>query len=340
MARSVQRILGAWPNWLVIFYVLAGWPTGIWLLTRSDMALDVCGVLLTAHVLIYSAYVIHDCAHHAIFASASANDRLGVLMSWINGACLADYGRLKKKHLRHHSDRLDVVTFDYRAALNRAPAWARRGILLLEWAYVPTVELLMRGMIIAKPFATGSRREQLRMVLLLSVRVAFFAALAWISLRALFLYALAYLMFVSVLRFMDAFQHTYEVFASQSLQAAPVDPRRDLRYEYENTYSNLLGERWWWLNLLVLNFPYHNAHHVRPGMPWYKLKKLHASLYAERDQQVITCRELLASYHRHRVARVLAKDYGSVAAKGQVAAKGNRADSFLGAVGVSFLTAV
>jgi fatty acid desaturase len=334
MNRSLRRCLSAWPNWLVICYVLAGWPAGIWLLTRESIVLNAAGVLLTAHALIYSAYVIHDCAHHAIFATATANDRLGVVMSWINGACLANYGRLKKKHLRHHTDRLDVVTFDYRATLNRAPIWVSRIFLALEWAYVPTVELLMRGMIVVKPFADGTRAERIRMMLLLGLRVVFFATLAWISLKAVLLYALAYLLFVTVLRFMDAFQHTYEVFASQSLQAAPLDPRRDLRYEYENTYSNLVAERWWWMNLLVLNFPYHNAHHVRPGMPWYRLRTLHRSLYPEKDRQVITCRELIASYHRHRVARVLAKDYGSVAT-GE-----NRAEGFLGAVGVSFLTAV
>jgi fatty acid desaturase len=334
VSRPLSRTLNAWPNWLAIAYTLLGWPAGIWLLTRAAPALNVVGVLLTAHTLVYSAYLIHECAHHAIFATAKRNDRLGLLMSWINGACLADYGRLKKKHLRHHSDRLDVVTFDYRAALRRMPRWLRGALLALEWAYVPTVELIMRCMIIAKPFKQGSAAERIRMVLLLSVRIAFFAALAIFSLRAALLYALAYLIFVSVLRFMDAFQHTYDVFASTSLESAPLDPKRDLRYEYENTYSNLIGERFWWLNLLVLNFPYHNAHHVRPSLPWYKLRTLHRTLYGEKDRQVIPCRELIGSYHRHRVARVLADDYGSVASEG------NRADSFLGAVGVSFLTAV
>jgi fatty acid desaturase len=334
MSQTLKRIANAWPNWLAIAYTLLGWPMGVWLLTRSEAAFNAIGVLLTAHTLIFSAYLIHDCAHHAVFAKASNNDRLGVVMSWINGACLANYARMKKKHLRHHSDRLDVVTFDYRAALRRLPRWAQRLVLALEWAYIPTVEILMRGMIIAVPFSSGSVAERIRALLLLSIRVAFFAALAWVTPKAVLLYAVAYLIFVSVLRFMDAFQHTYDVFASTSLQAAPNDPKRDLRYEYENTYSNLVAERWWWLNLLVLNFPYHNAHHVRPGLPWYKLRKLHYSLYAEKDQQVITCRELLASYHRHRVARVLAADYGSVAPGG------NRADAFLGAVGVSFLTAV
>jgi fatty acid desaturase len=330
----LDRVRGAWPNVAVIAYTLIGWPLGIWLLARPDVWCNGLGVLLTAHTLVYSAYLIHDCAHHAVFATAKRNDRLGVMLSWINGACLANYSRLKRKHLRHHSDRLDVVTFDYRAALHRAPAWLRRSALALEWAYVPSVEFLMRGMIVAEPFSSGTRRERIRLVLFLGVRVALFAALAWTSLKAALLYALAYTIFLTVLRFMDAFQHTYEVFVSRSLEAAPADPRRDLRYEYQNTYSNLIAERWGWPNVLVLNFPYHNAHHVRPSMPWHRLPALHASLYGARDPQVITCRELLGSYHRHRVARILAQHYGSVAATG------DRVGGFLGAVGVSFLTAV
>jgi fatty acid desaturase len=278
--------------------------------------------------------LIHDCVHHAIFSAARSNDRLGVLLSWINGACAASYLRLKKKHLRHHSDRLDVVTFDYRAILRKMPRWARQVVLALEWAYVPVVELLIRGMIVAAPFSLGSAAERARVLWVVAARAAFFIALALLSAKAAVLYALAYLLFLTVLRFMDAFQHTYEVFASHSLEAAAPDPRRDLRYEYENTYSNLIAERWSWLNLLVLNFPYHNAHHVRPGVPWYRLPRLHRSLYREKDPQVITCRELVASYHRHRVARVLAENYGSVSAAG------DRAGQFLGAIGVSFLTAV
>lgn len=332
--RSVRRAFSTWPNWLATGYTLAGWAAGIWLLTRGEITLNVIGVLLTAHTLILSAYLIHECAHHAVFAAASSNDHLGTLMSWINGACLADYGRLKKKHLRHHSDRLDVVTFDYRAAIKRSPPFAQSLVLALEWAYIPAVEILIRGMIIATPFSIGTVSDRIRMLMALSVRLALFAALAWVSVKAVLLYALAYLIFVTVLRFLDAFQHTYEVFATHSLQAAPVDPRRDLRYEYENTYSNLIAERWWWLNLLVLNFPFHNAHHVRPGMPWYRLRSLHRSLYGDHDNQVIPCRELLLGYHRHRVARVMSENYGSVASGT------DRVGGFLGAVGVSFLTAV
>jgi fatty acid desaturase len=331
--KASGRLRG-WPTWIVVCYTLSGWAAGIWMLTLAAPGLNVLGVLLVAHTLTYSAYLIHDCVHHAVFRTTAANDRMGVLMSWVNGACIASYRRLKKKHLRHHSDRLDVVTFDYRAALNRAPRIARRIALALEWAYVPAVELLIRGMIVAAPFTSGSAVERTRVILVLAVRTAAFAALAWISPKAALLYVLACLLFLTILRFMDAFQHTYEVYASASLEAAAPDPRRDLRYEYENTYSNLLSGRLRWLNVLVLNFPYHNAHHVRPNAPWYRLPALHRSLYGANDPQVITCRELAASFHRHRVARVLAENYGSVAAAG------DRAGGFLGAIGVSFLTAV
>jgi fatty acid desaturase len=334
MPGSLRPAGRGWPTLVVAAYTLSGWALGIWMLTRPAAGLNLLGVLLVAHTLVYSAYLIHDCVHHAIFKTTARNDRLGVLMSWMNGACVASYRRLKKKHLRHHSDRLDVVTFDYRAALNRAPRLVRRIALALEWAYVPAVELLIRGMIVAAPFASGTSAERTRVILVLLLRIGAFAALAWVSMKAVLLYALAYFLFLTVLRFMDAFQHTYEVYASYSLEAAAPDPRRDLRYEYENTYSNLVSERFGWLNVLVLNFPYHNAHHVRPNVPWHRLPALHRSLYGAKDPQVITCRRLAASFHRHRVTRVLAENYGSVAAAG------DRAGGFLGAVGVSFLTAV
>jgi len=49
---------------------------------------------------------------------------------------------------------------------------------------------------------------------------------------------------------------------------------------------------------------------------------------------VLPMRELLWGYHRDRVRRVLSDDYGAVGTGP------NKADGFLGAVGVSFLTAV
>jgi fatty acid desaturase len=334
MSRLFRHARAASRQSLAIAYTLIAWPLGIYLMTQRSLWVDAIGVLLTSHALIYSAYLLHDCAHHTVFLTAAGNDRLGTLMGWINGACLASYARLKRKHLRHHADRLDVVTFDYRATLWAAPRFVRQLALALEWAYIPTVELIMRGMIIAMLFRNGTARERLRMVGLLAIRLGGFAVLALISVRAVLLYALAYLIFLTVLRFMDAFQHTYDVFVSRSLEPAPPDPRRTRQYEYENTFSNVLSFGQPLLDLLVLNFGYHNAHHVRPGEPWYRLPALHAELFGPEDGQVLEFSALLASFHRHRVSRVLAENYGEVTVGSE------RASRFIGAVGVSFLTAV
>jgi fatty acid desaturase len=109
---------------------------------------------------------------------------------------------------------------------------------------------------------------------------------------------------------------------------------RSAAYEQDNTYSNLVSTRHPWLNLLVLNFGFHNAHHHRASVPWYRLPALHRHLYGEHSRSVMPLPELLSSWHRNRVRRVCADDYGGVG-DGP-----GRADSFIGAHGVSFLTVI
>ena len=321
---------GAWPNRLALGLTFLGWIGGIVLLTLRSWPLNAVGVLLTAQALVYSAYFIHECAHGALFTTARDNDRLGRALSWLNGACTLSYAGLKHKHMRHHVDRLDVVSVDYRKALLRWPAWARRMMLALEWAYVPAVEFLMRGLVLADVW----REAPGRTAATLAARIAGFAVLGVISPKALALYALAYILFLHVLRFMDAFQHTYEVVAAEHADALVAARQYDRAYENENTYSNLVSVQQPWLNLLTLNFAYHNAHHAKPAAPWHQLPTLHQRLYGRDERQVLPCRTLFATYHRNRVKRVLSEDYGLVAPAG------DRAADFLGAVGVSFLTAV
>lgn len=335
MPKLMRHEDGLLPNTLALAYTLGGYAGGVFLLTVGPWYWNALGVLLTAHALVLSAYLIHEFTHHTIFASQRLNAAVGRLLCWVNGACFAGFDDLAHKHIRHHADRLDVVTFDYRAILKRSPGWARKLVLALEWAYIPAVELLMKGLVVALPFFYEGRRAQRGQVLaMLALRVALFAALGYYAPKALLLYVLAYFLFLHAMRFLDCFQHTFDVFPVMEQAAAPKALRRDKQYEHENTYSNLISTRWPRLNLLVLNFPYHNAHHARPSVPWYKLPALHRELYGEHDPQVLPCRRLLASYHRNRVQRVLAEDYG------EVNTAAGRTEGFIGAVGVNFLTAV
>lgn len=326
---------GVLPNFIALTYVLSGYVIGMWLMASGSLAVALTAALWFAHALIVAAYFFHEFAHGTIFSSPVANSRGGVLMNWLTGSCYARYEHLRRKHLRHHVDRADVISLDTKALLNAAPAGLRRFVLLLEWCYVPAVELLMHGYVIALPFMREERRsERARVLIILGVRAAAFAALAYVSPRAFLLYVLAYLIMVTVLRFADAFQHTYDAYAILESDKVPADNLRDKAYETANTYSNLVSLRWPWLNLLLLNFPYHNAHHEQPVVPWYRLPALHRTLYGEGCQQIIPMSRLFNPFHRHRVKRVLSEDYGVVDAANR------KADGFVGAVSVSFLTAV
>lgn len=327
---------GVWPNTLALAFVLLGWPLGIALLGQAAWWLNAAGVALVVVTLTWSAYFIHEFAHQAIFKTPQANERWGTLMSWINGSCFARFAELRKKHMRHHVERADVITFDAQAFL-RAHPLVRRAVLALEWAYIPAVEFVMRGFVIAMPFMGERKKDARARVLGIAVvRLVGWGLLAWWSLKALALYALSYLLFVTLLRFADCFQHTYDAYPILDDTPIPDDKVRDKAYEQANTYSDVVAVDAKWLNLLWLNFGFHNAHHDRPTAPWYRLPALHRDLYPDGSAQVVTVGELLRSFHRHRVARVLASDYGAVLPPGTP----RRADGFLGAVGVSFLTAV
>jgi fatty acid desaturase len=335
IARCFRYPEGVLPNVVALAYTLGGYAGGIALLGAGHWLLNLAGVLLTAHTLVYAAYFIHELAHQSIFKSARANNGWGVLMSWIAGSCYATFGALRRKHMRHHTDRADVLTFDYKAFLDRSPGWVKRVVVALEWAYVPAVELIMHGYVMLLPFLKEERRgERGRVLAVLATRCALFGLLGWWSLKALLLYLIAYMVMLHALRFTDAFQHTYDAFAVLEGGDIPGDKVRDRDYEQKNTYSNVVSVAHPWLNLLLLNFSYHNAHHERPIEPWYALPRLHAQLFPGEYVQVLPMATLLKGYHRDRVARVLSGDYGEV---GQGASK---ADTFLGAVGVSFLTAV
>lgn len=328
---------GSLPNAAALATVLLGYPAGIALMMQPRWLPRAAGCALVTLALIWSAYLIHECAHQTIFRTAAANRRWGTLMMWINGSCYARFDDLRRKHMRHHVERADVISFDIQAWLRRAPAWQRKLVLALEWAYVPAVELVMHSLVMALPFRRGgSATSRLRIVGIFGLRAAFFAAIGWAVPAALLLYAACYLVFITVLRFGDCFQHTYDAYPILGDAPVPNDKLRDKAYEQANTYSNIVGTDNRILNMLWLNFGFHNAHHDRPALPWHKLPALHRALYGNDHAQVITVAQLLKSFHANRVRRVLSDDYGSVLPPD---AKG-RADGFLGAIGVSFLTAV
>ena len=320
---------GHWHTSAALAYAVIGYTSGLMLIVARPLAANVLGVIVLAHALVIAAYLMHECMHNSVFARGADNARLGRVLGWLTGACYARYERLRDKHFRHHIERADVVAFDYRPRLACRPRLLRL-LVALEWLYVPAVEVLVRALAIGLPLCARNRSERARAALVLTVRLALFACLVWVSPAAPLRYAIAYLLFLTVMRFMDAFQHTYEIFETLD-QDRSAASEFDRTYEQRNTYSNLLSVRHPWLNLLTLNFAYHNAHHERPTEPWYRLRALHHELYGDDAGQVLPLHTLLKMYHRHRVRRVLqgdAPDSGIAQRKGA---------GFIGVDGVSFL---
>lgn len=324
---------GTGPNLTALTYVFAGYPLAFFMLFAKAWYLNLAGVLLLGHSMTIAAYLIHECAHNTLFTRSRDNARLGRVLNWICGGCYGDYATLQHKHFRHHVDKADVVAFDYRPWLKRHPLLLRL-IQGLEWFYIPALDIFMHSLQLILPFTRPAYAAQRRRVVRVAlIRGGLFAALVLFSPKAALLYVLAYFLMMHVLRFMDAFQHTYEIFETLEQERGEEARRFDRDYEHANTYSNLISLRHPWLNLLVLNFCYHNAHHFKQAVPWHRLPALHAQLYGDDDRQLLPFRNQLWSYHCHRVRRITNDD--DVPPNGGA----DKGRDFVGVDGVNFLTA-
>jgi fatty acid desaturase len=329
---------GVTPNCFAFSFAIFGYALGVYLLFSLSLLVNVAGVVLTAQSLIISAYLLHEFAHWSIFKTPETNRHWGILMSWINGSCYSTFEEIRSKHMHHHVDRADVLSFNVQHLMRDIPVIASNLIKALEWMYIPALEILMHFLVIILPFMRPEwHYKRSRLLVVLLIRMSLFALMVWVSLRAWLLYLLAYSIMLTALRFADAFQHTYDVFLDSELAQAGGkinDGRlRDRAYEQANTYSNLTSISHPWLNLLFLNFPYHNAHHEKPIVPWFELPKLHHALFGDSTKlPVIPMAKLLKAYHCHRIKRLQSEDYGMLT--------NDSADAFIGAAGVSFLTAL
>ena len=331
---------GAGYYWGALSSAVLGYGLGIAGLFADSAFVNLPAVLLLAHSMLIAAYLIHDCGHNSVFRSNAENARLGGALSWICGASYGTYEDIRNKHFRHHVDNEDVMGFDQMAFLGRHPTLLRV-IEALEWLYIPAHELLMHTVMIAAPFLFPQRRDQrLRTVGVVAVRGGVFLCVAILWPKAALLYALAYMLLLIVLRFIDSSQHDYT--GILNLFGDEPSPNKGSRaFEEAHTFSNPISLRHEKLNWLVLNMCFHNAHHKKPTTPWYRLPELHREIYGDGPEPMIPFWAQCRAYHRARVDRIFqqpelnedddplsGQDYLRLAQEGDV----------LGGNAVSFLT--
>jgi len=318
----------------VLIYIAFAYIGGWIALFSPVLAINIVGVLLCTHSMVIAAYLLHDCGHSAVFLSAAGNARLGHVLNWTTGSCYGRYEDIRYKHMRHHIDNCDPVSWDYRSFLKRHPV-IERTVKGAEWAYIPAVEILMHTMLVLSPWVLESKRQQrARTLAITCIRGGLLLAVLLVNAKAFVLYVLCQLLLLTVLRFMDCYQHNYEVVFTLDDENTEFPHRGDAVFEQNNTYSNLLSHGYPWLNLLVLNFCYHNAHHQKPTLAWYRLPELDASMHAGQSPQALYFADQVRSFHKHRVARIHAEEYGADEVRSSL-----RAGNAVGVDALSFLTA-
>lgn len=315
-------------NAIAFLYTLGSYFGGIALILQSNLWINAIGVLFLTHGLILSAYLSHELMHGTIFSSMKWNAAFGAMMLWLNGACYSRFQDLAKLHIAHHVDRVDFCRFNLAQFLDEMPVLVRNSLLVLEWSYFPALAFLTRFRSVTAPFWVAERKaERWRVVGIAAIRVSLFALLGVVSIKALLLYFFAYISMIQVLRFVDCFQHTYEVFEIGS----PL-PKRDRTHEQANTFSNVISLRYRWLNVLLLNFGYHNAHHELMKCPWHQLPDLDRECFEGTEAQYVTLPQLVWNYHRFRVSRIFSGQGTAIDEAGNLNLEG-----FYGGVEVSFL---
>jgi fatty acid desaturase len=238
--------------------------------------------------------------HGNIFKKRSWNELFGNLMLWLNGGCYYGFRALTEQHIAHHTERADVLTFDVPDEIKKQSKFIQSLIACSEWCYFPAVAFWVRWFKITAPWRDPEQESnRMRVGILVLVRASAFGLLIFFSVKAAFIYFLAYIGMITTLRFMDAFQHTYESFPPGSQL-----PKRDFFYEQNNTFSNLLSQKNKWLNLIFLGFGYHNAHHAVMTCPWHSLDQLNQELCSHEYVNYISFLEQLKNYHNFRVTRL------------------------------------
>lgn len=320
-----------------LLYALLAYGLGFAGLLHPSLLVNLPATLLLAHGMIIAAYLIHECAHNSVFRRSRHNANLGKFLTWVCGAAYGTYEDIRYKHFRHHVDNDDVIWFEYDKLFHRRP-WLAKLIQRLEWLYIPAHDLLMHAVMILTSFVIPQRRQQRRYnVMVMLIRGGLFIALAVYFPKAALLYAIAYLIMLHVLRFMDMLQHDYPY--NPTLFDYEDPPHKgDSAWEQAHTFSNPLSMRYKRLNWLTLNFGFHNAHHYNMNLPWYRLPELHRELTADDPERVIPFFAQLKLFHNNRVLRVYCEQPPAYPQASEYLQTARRGEGPIGGNAASFLT--
>ncbi len=287
-----------------LLYALSGYVLGLCGLFSPHWLINLGATIWLAHAMVIAAYMIHECGHNTVFRSNDYNARLGRFLNWICGSSYGTFEDIRFKHFRHHMDNDDSVWFDYDEFWQEYP-WIAKIAQFFEWFYIPAHEFLMHFIMIFASFIVPQRRDQrVRNVAVILIRGGIFFTVLFVYPKAAILYFVAYMMMMQMLRFMDSLQHDY---GANKILFVENPPRRygGRATEQAHTFSVPLSMKFVPVNWLTLNFGFHNAHHHRPTVPWYRLPSYHREKLGWDPEKVVPFKTQAKIFHKYRVERVL-----------------------------------
>lgn len=285
---------------------------GLVFITRGGALLPLLGTSLLSVSMITAWYLSHECAHFLVFRRKKHNDFLGEMLSWLNGVTYFRFQQYRRDHIRHHAEQIDLIGTDVKTLLRELPTPLGRLLIFLEGCYVPVMHYVIKAHGIRGILRGSDKAARARVVLVTLAQGVFFVWLVSMSWAAPLWYFLAAAVRIHCVRFVDAFQHSYP-----QVDPALQTSSQGRTYEEENTFSFPVAHRFKWLNVLILNFGFHTAHHAMPGCAWYNLPRLNDIVMAYHGIEAraaygapVRFLKLVHAYHKDLKRRITATDEG------------------------------
>lgn len=184
----------------------------------------------------------------------------------------------------------------------------------LERLYLPAFYYIIKLNHLHHAISSRDSAPRCRAVIGVCGFVVLYLLTGYCSLTVVVAWQLASLVRIHVVRFVDCFQHAYE-----QIDGEHQGPRKDRLYETHYTFSVPVARKYTFLNVFILNFGYHGAHHSFPTCPWYGLPALDRLIAEHMSAQLATCRPreeaqgfaaLVRAYQRNHLSRLISNDEG------------------------------
>ena len=254
MKTSAKRPFVEWPTFALIIACYAGWLVALWVLPLWA-GIVFAGVMIALH-----SSLQHEVLHGHPFRSQALSDAV----IWPPLTLVIPYARFVDTHLAHHQNENLTDPYDDPETAYLDPAVWERLPLWVRW--VMNLNNTLAGRLLLGPLVGtvafgiaewSSDDPRVRRGWLLHIpAVAIVLLVVWLSPMALWAYALAAYLGMSILKLRTYLEHQAHERASG---------------------RSVIVERGGIFGFLFLNNNLHVVHHMHPKVPWYRLPSLFRS---------------------------------------------------------------